>query len=149
MAMIVLSSHATLAGAEEKKTGPSRFNEDFFQRDGQWSTPWTPQNGRFQISSAAKKFRIQLSFVLVGESCCDRRRSHFGFWWRGNYPLKIQKSAGLMHGLIILPSRREFQRVKSSLSTGISCTNIKNSFMQPRKVSCFQMRFHKFMQIEA
>jgi hypothetical protein len=29
MAMFVLSSHATLTGAEEKKTGPSRFNEDF------------------------------------------------------------------------------------------------------------------------
>jgi hypothetical protein len=29
MAMIVLSSPATLTGAEEKKTGPSRFNEDF------------------------------------------------------------------------------------------------------------------------
>jgi hypothetical protein len=32
MAMIVLSSPATLTGAEEKKTGPSRFNEDFFDR---------------------------------------------------------------------------------------------------------------------
>jgi hypothetical protein len=29
MAMIVLSSPATLTGAEEKKTGPSRFIEDF------------------------------------------------------------------------------------------------------------------------
>src|ERR1700733_2356822 len=29
MAMIVLSSPATLTGPEEKKTGPSRFNEDF------------------------------------------------------------------------------------------------------------------------
>jgi hypothetical protein len=29
MAMNVLSSPATLTGAEEKKTGPSRFNEDF------------------------------------------------------------------------------------------------------------------------
>ena len=29
MAMIVLSSPATLTGAEEKKTEPSRFNEDF------------------------------------------------------------------------------------------------------------------------
>jgi hypothetical protein len=28
--MIVLSSPATLTGAREKKTGPSRFNEDFF-----------------------------------------------------------------------------------------------------------------------
>jgi hypothetical protein len=32
MAMIVLSSPATLTGAREKKTGPSRFNEDFFDR---------------------------------------------------------------------------------------------------------------------
>jgi hypothetical protein len=30
MAMIVLSSPATLTGAEEKKTGPSRFIADFF-----------------------------------------------------------------------------------------------------------------------
>jgi len=29
MAMIVLSSPATLTGSDEKKTGPSRFNEDF------------------------------------------------------------------------------------------------------------------------
>jgi hypothetical protein len=29
MAMSALSLPATLAGAEEKKTGPSRFNEDF------------------------------------------------------------------------------------------------------------------------
>ena len=29
MARIVLSSPATLTGSEEKKTGPSRFNEDF------------------------------------------------------------------------------------------------------------------------
>jgi len=29
MAMIVLSSPATLTGAEEKKTGPSRFIADF------------------------------------------------------------------------------------------------------------------------
>jgi hypothetical protein len=29
MAMIVLSSPATLTGLDEKKTGPSRFNEDF------------------------------------------------------------------------------------------------------------------------
>jgi hypothetical protein len=29
MAMIVLSSPATLTGAEEKKTGPSRFTADF------------------------------------------------------------------------------------------------------------------------
>jgi hypothetical protein len=30
MAIIVLSSPATLTGLEEKKTGPSRFNEDFW-----------------------------------------------------------------------------------------------------------------------
>jgi hypothetical protein len=29
MAMIVLSSPMTLTGAEEKKTGPSRFTADF------------------------------------------------------------------------------------------------------------------------
>jgi hypothetical protein len=29
MTMYIFASHATLAGAEEKKTGPSRFNEDF------------------------------------------------------------------------------------------------------------------------
>ena len=32
MAMIVLSSPATLTGAGEKKTGPSRFIADFFER---------------------------------------------------------------------------------------------------------------------
>jgi hypothetical protein len=30
MAVIVFSSPATLTGAEEKKTGPSRFRPDFF-----------------------------------------------------------------------------------------------------------------------
>jgi hypothetical protein len=32
MAMIVLSSPATLTGSEEKKTGPSRFRPLFFDR---------------------------------------------------------------------------------------------------------------------
>jgi hypothetical protein len=35
MAMIVLSSPATLTGAEEKKTGPSRFSADFFSKNYQ------------------------------------------------------------------------------------------------------------------
>jgi hypothetical protein len=36
MVVIVLSSPATLTGAEEKKTGPSRFIADFRDGIGSW-----------------------------------------------------------------------------------------------------------------
>jgi hypothetical protein len=32
MTMYIFASPATLTGAEEKKTGPSRFNEDFWKK---------------------------------------------------------------------------------------------------------------------
>jgi hypothetical protein len=32
MTMYIFASHATVTGAGEKKTGPSRFSEDFFDR---------------------------------------------------------------------------------------------------------------------
>jgi hypothetical protein len=40
MAMIVLSSSANLTGAEEKKTGPSRLNEDFCDLDKSLGRKW-------------------------------------------------------------------------------------------------------------
>jgi hypothetical protein len=38
MTMYIFASHATLTGAEEKKTGPSRFIEDFWKKflDTDW-----------------------------------------------------------------------------------------------------------------
>jgi hypothetical protein len=51
-AMIVLSSPATLTGAEEKKTGPSRFNEDF---SGVTLDPMVKKQIRFRAKIAMER----------------------------------------------------------------------------------------------
>ena len=104
MAMIVLSSPATLTGSEEKKTGPSRFIADFLTELTKLS--------KFRIYQRADSRFTQIIHLVYTDHTLGIQAGHKpGKWKRASWHCPWSGRAAVDGGCVADQRSRYFQRI--------------------------------------